>query len=271
MKSFIKKHLPFIANIYRKARDNFQLIRAPRRTPMGFRMSGGNVAMQIGTFEREEVRIFEEIIKDIDIFIDAGANVGYYCCRALQRGKHVIAFEPMPHNVYHLLKNISINGWAENAEVFPIALSDTSGAAKIYGSGTGASLIKGWAGFSSEQPLCIRTARLDDIIGDRLREKKALILIDVEGAEYALMKGAERLLTTVPKPIWMVEITTQEQQPDGVTINPNFLATFTLFREHGYEPYAIIKGGTRLLTHQEIHAMINAGFKQTCSHNFIFK
>jgi len=44
------------------------------------------------------------------------------CCHALSLGKRVIAVEPIARNVYYLLKNLRDNGWANQAEVYPVAL-----------------------------------------------------------------------------------------------------------------------------------------------------
>ena len=205
-------------------------------TPFGFKIIAGD-AMQKGEFEQSDTKKFRVFVEDVDAVIDAGAHVGYYCLHALSLRKHLIAFEPMPLNAKVLLKNIYLNGWGDNAEVFQLALSDKSGILEMYGGGTGSSLIKGWAGFSSRTPTLVPVSSLDLTIGDRLAGLSVFILVDVEGAEYGLLKGAKQLLKSDPKPIWMVEITRTVNQPKERETNPNYLATFEVFWDMGYDAY----------------------------------
>jgi hypothetical protein len=70
--------------------------------------------------------------------------VGYYCCHTLGLGKPVIAVEPIARNLYYLLKNIRNNGWATEAQVYPVAVGCGTDILEMCG-GVGASLIRGWA------------------------------------------------------------------------------------------------------------------------------
>lgn len=60
------------------------------------------------------------------IFIDIGANLGYFTCllsRTLSKKAHVYAFEPEPENLALLESNIGLNR-LENVKIFPIALGE---------------------------------------------------------------------------------------------------------------------------------------------------
>src|SRR5262249_38632156 len=118
---------------------------APRVTPMGFRFGGlssqHHVAMQAGTFEPHEGAALSGIIEKVDVFVDVGANVGYYTCIARQLGKLAVAIEPMPKNLAVLYENLRLNSW-EDTEVIPMGVSDRPGVATLFGaSSTGASLV----------------------------------------------------------------------------------------------------------------------------------
>lgn len=208
-----------------------------RMTPLGFKLIGSNlihhVAMQDGTFEPEETSLFAELFRTVDVFVDIGANIGYYTCLAKAAGKHVIAVEPLPKNLEYLYANILGNDW-KDVEVFPIGLSNSSGLATLYGgSSTGASLIGNWAGASRLFHRIISLSTLDILLGVRLAGKKILIKIDVEGAEYPVLLGATNVMCLQPKPTWIVEICLNEYHPSGM--NKDFQNTFNLFWEHGYE------------------------------------
>jgi len=249
MKNLIKK-IPFVPDIYRKIRDTRLANRKAAATPFGFKMIG-SAEMQRGEFEKADTKVFRRFLKDIDVVIDAGAHFGYYCLQALALKKHLIAFEPM--NTKVLLKNISLNGWENDAEVFPLALTERPGILKMYGGGTGASLLKGWAGASSGKPVLVPASSLDLVLGNRLSGKRVLVLIDVEGSEYDLLRGAKTLLRSEPRPIWMVEITRTTHRPKGSEVNPNYLKTFEMFWEAGYDVYrANEKGELKHYSKEEI-------------------
>jgi hypothetical protein len=76
--------------------------------------------------------------------------------------------------------------------------------------------------------------RLDRVLGDTLRGNKALILVDIEGAEFMMLQGANQTLINEPRPIWLMEIASTEHQPAGVATNPYFAKTFELFFAQGY-------------------------------------
>ncbi len=265
----LAKKIPGVATLYRCLRD-FQLVHAkPSSTPFGFLIIG-NKAMRRGEYEAGDIEIFKKLAREADVVVNAGAHVGYYCLHALALGKRVIAFEPMPINNTVLCKNIFLNNWGARAEVFQLALGKTVGIQNIYGRGTGASLIKGWAGFSSRSPILIPVSTLDTVLGDRLEGQKTLILADVEGAEFELLEGAGKLLHLDPKPIWIVEIALFEHQPKGMKLNSNFLKTFELFWENGYEAYGKAGSRIRLFSKKEMQTdQLNVKHDLPSS-NFIF-
>ncbi len=238
----------------------------PQVTPWGFRLAG-NPDMASGAFEPRETELVRGLLRDVDILVNVGANVGYYCCHALSLGKPVIAFEPVQRNVRYLCENIRANGWS-GAEIYPVALSKRAGILEIYGSGTGASLVKGWAGTSESHVTLVPSSTMDTVLGDRLRGKRALIIVDVEGAEKAMLEGATAVLANVPKPTWLVEIMATDHQPGDVEMNPDFVQTFQVFFRNGYRAFSADK---------EMRA-IPAGYVDSVSrhlvqphiHNFVF-
>ena len=65
--------------------------------------------------------------------MDVLVNVGYYCCHALSLDKPVIAVESISRNLQYLMRNITENGWAEQAEIFPVALGTKADVLKMCG------------------------------------------------------------------------------------------------------------------------------------------
>jgi FkbM family methyltransferase len=209
--------------------------------PFGFRFVGPDVpatrAMLRGIFETEELTAVVASLLTAEMFVDVGANVGLYTCIARHMGKHALSIEPQPGNLGYLLRNLTLNGWSD-AEVWPVGISSKAGLLTLFGaSGPSASLIKGWAGYSAHFQQTIPVTTLDVLIGDRYAGKRLFIKIDVEGAEYGVLLGAEDTLDLEPKPIWMVEICLSEYHPGG--INPNYKKAFDLFWSHGYQARAM--------------------------------
>jgi len=266
LKPLVEK-APGLAAAYRAYRDTTDL-RLPTPTPMGFKLEG-NESMRTGAFEPVETAIVDRLLDDVDYLVNVGANVGYYCCYALMKGKHTIAFEPVPSNLRHLFRNLRANGWGLGVEVFPLAVSDRVGLVDIYGGGTGASLVRGWAGTPSSVVSTVPVSTLDRVIGSRLNGKRCLIVMDIEGAELPALRGAAGLLGQSPRPIWMVEISVGEHQPDGVAVNPDLAATFEMFWDRGYDSWTATSPA-RPVTHEEIAAIVNGGRDTLATHNFVF-
>ena len=264
----LMEKFPILAIAYRQFRDGKDLYRQPRMTSLGFNFNG-NEAMEKGEFEPVETKLVKNIFPKVDVVINIGANIGYYVCMALHNGKKTIAFEPMEMNLKYLLRNIKSNNWERRSEVFPIALSNTVGILELYGAGTGASLIKGWAGASEKHSALVPCSTLDKVIGDRLCGERVFVILDVEGAENSTLEGASKLLEMNPKPVWLVEVSIDEHLPNGTKINPNLLSVFDKFWSRGYE---VITADSELrkVEKNEILEIVRTQINTLKTHNFVF-
>jgi FkbM family methyltransferase len=263
----VDRFLPQLARVYRTLRDNRDVRREPAMTPLGFRFVGTE-GMEAGTFEPAERALVSRCLSATDVFINIGANVGYYVCTALHSGKHTIAFEPIESNLRYLYRNICANGWQRNVEIFPVALSDYSGVTEMFGGGVMASLVRGWADTPEHYGRLVPVSTLDTLLDRRLAHKRCLFLIDVEGAESAVLRGAVQHLEMHPRPLWIVEICIAEHQPRGTIVNPHLLETFDLFWSRGYRAWTV--GETREVLRAEIVALMAGGVDSLGTHNFLF-
>jgi FkbM family methyltransferase len=220
-----------------------------------------------GTFETDEATIIKSHIKEADVFIDVGANIGCYTCLAKSLSKHVVAFEPQAQNLECLYAALDKNGWSD-IEIFPLGLSHSPGLLTLYGaSGPSASLVKGWAGYSERFKRVIPVNTMDNLIGNRFAGKKLFIKIDVEGAEYDVLKGAIKILTMSPRPTWFIEICLSEFHPGK--LNLNYADTFNLFWEHGYE-VRLANKENQLITNADIRKWIADKKTNTGEFNYLF-
>ena len=264
----VVEKFPRVAAAYRLLRDSRFVPEEAKMTPLGFRFSG-NAAMEKGAHEPEEVEIVRHYLNEADVFINIGANIGYYCCIALSLNKRTIAFEPIEMNLKYLYSNIKANGWEDDMEVFPIALGNKTGLIEIYGGGTGASLIEGWAGTAKEIRRWVPVSTLDNILGDKLIGQRCFFLVDIEGSEKFMLEGALNHLRMTPKPVWMIEISICEHQPEGIDINPHLLSVFQTFWQHGYEARAANKDST-VIRKEDILKIYESGNDSLGTHNFFF-
>jgi FkbM family methyltransferase len=260
----IVEAVPFASVLYRAVRDQYSVARLRAQpTTLGV-LFGGHPGMASGAFEPEETAFLQESLKGADVFVDVGANLGLYACLARKAGKQVVAVEPLPENVAGLLLNLHANGF-DDVEVFPLGLAERPGLVTLFGGGTGASLLPGWSGASTQYRRLVSVSTLDLLIGRRFEKKRLLIKIDVEGVELSVLKGAIGTLKRQPRPLWMVEVCLTEHHPGGR--HPEFLDVFDMFWNEGYAVREI--GGSQVLERSEMVEVLRSG-KKPRTHNYIF-
>jgi FkbM family methyltransferase len=241
-----------------------------RMTPYGFSMIPGNSKhhrlMQDGTFEPEEVALMVEYLEASDVFVDIGANVGFYSCLARSLGKHAVVIEPQEQNLRYAYANLSANGWTD-AEVFPLGLSRQAGIQTLYGiSSTGASLIPGWAAQPKGFKKTIPVSTLDILLGSRFQGQKLFIKLDVEGFEHQVLLGCAEVLAMQPKPTWMVEICLSDYHPGGS--NVHYLDTFAIFFDAGYQA-TVANGSRTVISLVDIERHVKEGRSDSGTINYL--
>lgn len=252
----------FLNIILQNLKFHFRFNRRFRKTVFGFKFKGSN-AMINGSFEKKETLFFNKYISNYEVFINIGANVGYYVLNALNSNKkiNVIAFEPIINNYKLLIKNVSINNFNNRVKAENIALGNKNKIVKIYGNTTGASLIKGWANNPVNSFEKVKLYKLDTFLSIKkinLLRKKTFMMIDVEGFELEVLKGAKSMLKDV-KPTLFVEICNGEHFEKNDKL---FYENFNFLNKIGYESYVF-----------DVDSLIS--FKpdlknKLMTHNFIF-
>lgn len=264
---FLSKTFPDLAGAYHSLRISSEMRKHPfKRTPFGFDFRG-HARMQEGAFEPNETQFMQNVAPDVDVFIDVGANIGYFSCLMRSLGKYVVAVEPLRQNLDVLYANLAANGWADT-EVLPLGLSKQVGVLEIFGGGTGASLVPRWAGTSGVLHNTIAVNSLDNVVGQRFADKRVLVKIDVEGAELDVLRGAQLLIDTHPAALWLLEICLTEHHPEG--INPHYLDTFRFFFERGYRAFAV-DGGMKEVTPADVQRWFNTRTRDFGYVSYVFE
>lgn len=199
-----------------------------RELPQGFRLMGEPRRIS-GAYEPEETALIANALDRADVFVDVGANIGYYTVMAAKRGLHVISFEPSTTTSRYLYANLLANG-LDQVEVLPLAASDKVALAVIYGTGGTASLVAGWSRASEVYATVIPTTTLDHVLAGRFLDRRLFVKIDIEGAELDCLHGARETLARTMAPRWFVEIYLNR----GKHHNARYRETFQLFWDHGY-------------------------------------
>jgi FkbM family methyltransferase len=160
-----------------------------------------------------------EFVQPGNVVWDIGANVGLFsfasAARAGPNGR-VYAVEPDLWLASLLRRSASLeNSDRASVEVLPVAISDELGLARfsIAARGRCANFLDN-AGGSTEaggarQRGWVLTVTLDWLL-DRIPPPR-VVKIDVEGAEYLALKGAERLLSQV-RPVVICEVLSERQR-----------------------------------------------------------
>jgi FkbM family methyltransferase len=195
-------------------------------------------SMFFGSYDSVEIRLFQKVLKPGDVFLDAGAHVGYYSLIASQIVSHagsVHAFEPMPWNVSRLQQTIKMNN-ISNIAVNQVAVGSREDTIQLYYQGTnnmqGASMIPS---IRRESALDVAQITLDEYVRSSAIDHVALIKLDIEGAEPHALLGMKDLISRTDAPHIMCEIAPHFLEPQGL----NSLDITRHLADHGYNCYRI--------------------------------
>jgi len=129
-------------------------------------------------------------LKEHDIFVDIGANVGHYTLLASGVSKaRTIAIEPIPNTYEKLQKNINLNHLEAKVTCLNIGLGEAEGELKFT---KGFDVMNRVALENENVPtLTVPIQKLDEVLRN---EQPTFLKIDVEGFEYYVLKGATETL-----------------------------------------------------------------------------
>lgn len=148
--------------------------------------------------------------KEGDIVVDIGAAFGFYTILSSKRiglnGK-VVAIEAQPNSFEMLNQNIKLNGLA-NVITFGYAVYSKKARLKLYNN---YSLMQKRAGKDLQEYIEVNAYTLDYLLFELVKITKVnWIKIDVEGAEYEVLKGASNILSNSNDIGILIEIHSQD-------------------------------------------------------------
>jgi FkbM family methyltransferase len=192
--------------------------------------------------------VFRRTLRQGDIVIDVGANVGYVSAVAASYvgpSGEVHGFEPLPECFERLQVLQALN--PRHKLVFTnAALGEKPGALSISydprGGSRNATLVPG---YSNPRNVQVPVMCLDDYVSVNIcrSERIKVIKIDVEGFEFPVLLGAEKFLArSACRPLIVCEIKPYELRKCGFTIE-----MFDRYmKKFGYHAYDSVRCNKRL-------------------------
>jgi len=164
-----------------------------------------------GCYEPEETRCFTRLLHEVrpSVFIDIGANIGYYTLLAASQGvPRLVAVEASPRIAASLQRNVVLNGLSSRVKIIPAAVSDREGTLTFWlnrqehNFGTGSLIPRPDLGEC--ESIDVPCFSGDALFAD-LAAGPALVKIDVEGGEQFVLQGMATFLERV-RPSLAVEV-----------------------------------------------------------------
>ena len=148
-----------------------------------------------GVWEPFESRLVARLLKPGDVFLDLGANIGYYtllAARACGPGGAVFAFEPEPGNFRLLLRNLELNG-IRNVTAVNAAADAATGRTALFLSEDNQGDHRIYAGDGRSAPVEVPAVALDDWFAGR-DTRIDLVKMDTQGSEARIIDGMAGLI-----------------------------------------------------------------------------
>ena len=183
-------------------------------------------------------QIFQNLVENKRYIVDAGAHYGFYTLIAavrISKSGKVLAFEPSKDNFRVLKLNIVINR-LQNVKLFNVGLWDHETEAYLgmpkgtrnTGEKTLAINVN-----QSDDIEIIKLKRLDTILNNLNINRVNLAKIDVEGAEYHVIKGFGTYLDECENII--IEVHPRKMLKLGYSP----IELYNMLKKHGFEVYLI--------------------------------
>jgi FkbM family methyltransferase len=164
-----------------------------------------------GVYEPETLEFICSIIEKNNVFVDIGAHIGIHALVAAKElkiagGGKVIAFEPTTDSFSSLQYNCLLNNLTIDA--YNIAMGDKNERTEIFGDrkwGKHDAAVRSLFG-DGEMVQNIYMDTFDNWIIDKNIHQIDIVKMDVEGAEYKVLKGMQNTLKTMKPPYLIIEI-----------------------------------------------------------------
>lgn len=178
-----------------------------------------------GAFEPSTVRAYSRVVKEGDIVLDIGANIGahtLYLARQVGPKGRVVAFEPTDYGFAKLTRNIELNpNLSDRIDAVQAMLSDQTEdiPPEVYASWPlekASDLHPRHLGrlMKTKQATCIT---LDGYLAEKGINRVDLIKMDIDGYETAALRGAVETLRR-HRPVMVMELAPHVLDEHGTSV-----------------------------------------------------
>lgn len=196
-----------------------------------------------GCTEPNEFFFLNKVLRQGMVFIDVGASEGLYSLFAAKRIEPtgtVLACEPSHREFTRLQANLQLNH-LRNVRALQIGLSNRSGEAMLRVAGYAHEGQNTLGDFVHTNIECshmeqVALKRLDDLIDEERLRQVDIIKLDVEGAEFSVIDGAQRTLAKF-SPLLLLELLDAALRYQGSSVEE----VLALLKSLGYEIYTFDK------------------------------
>jgi FkbM family methyltransferase len=193
-------------------------------------MTGATQNIYTGLHDFKDCGFLLHLLREDDLFVDIGANVGVYTVLAAGAiGARAVTIEPVPETFKKLCSNVRINQLDGRTQAYNIGLGRSAATLRFtVDKDTTNHVITddNWTGPSVSVPVRTLDAVLDG-------QTPILIKIDVEGWESEVLAGAE---ATLSQPSLLALIV--EMNGSDAAFNPNEQLVHAELLRNGFEPHA---------------------------------
>ncbi len=190
-------------------------------------LTGATGNLYCGLMEYHDMGFLLHFLREEDLFIDIGANVGAYTVLASGEIKsRTIAVEPLPDTYANLNENVSINQMWDRVETLNIGLGSAKSTLKFTKS---LDTVNHVAVEGEKDVLEVDVDTLDNVLGTK---SPALIKIDVEGFETEVLNGASNTLKNKELKAIIIEL-----NGSGDRYGYDESAIHQILVDHGFNPY----------------------------------
>lgn len=218
----------------------------------------GRVLLASREYEPQETELVDKILHDGMTFVDVGANIGYFTVLAAKRvgpTGRVFSFEPEPHNFELLKRNVDANQLT-NVAAHNTAVVDEPKKINMYLSAYNYGDHRIVDGDDDSirnvgrrhKTVSVDGLRLDDCLAAYKRPIN-IIKVDVQGAEYLVLKGMKRTLIANPDVLLLTEFWPWGMRLSG-TDPESYLSEL---RDLGFNAYQLESDGSLVEAPANVH------------------
>ncbi|MES2963771.1 MAG: FkbM family methyltransferase [Bdellovibrionota bacterium] len=192
-----------------------------------------------GAYSRNDIEMMGRILNPGDVFIDAGANIGWHTvigAKLVGPKGRVLAFEPEPKNASLLRRNVEHNSLT-NVEVIEEALTSKPGTLMLHLSeGNFGDHILALEQRTGRATTEVKCTTIDEALAKRGVHAKQLALVkfDIQGSEVDALKGMRMTLSQHRPPLIL------EYSPKHLrAVGRSFFDVLSFIDLNGYFPSMI--------------------------------